>query len=160
MVLAGAGIVVLGRLGGAATARARARTAADAAALAGAAEGRPAAVALAEANGAELVSYEEAGLDTVVRVRLGPAVAVGRARRTGDRDDGSARSQTGADPALRAVLARVEQLLGRPLPIASARGLAVDVAPDVVPRLLDVAPRAGLCRPSPADDPGHFEVCR
>ncbi len=56
MVMAGASVMLLGRLGVAATARASARTAADAAALAGAAEGRGAALSLAQANGAELLS--------------------------------------------------------------------------------------------------------
>ena len=192
IVLAGVIVVLLGRVGEAATGRASARTAADAAALAGAAAGRSAAVELARANRAELISYEEIGLDTRVRVRLGGAEATGRARRTGDRDDG--KSGTGATkglaPAMRAALARAEQLLGRPVPITSGwrssdaqaalyanratnpypvappgssmheRGLAIDVPADFVARLLEVAARAGLCQPYPADDPIHFEVCR
>jgi len=199
MVMAGACVILLGRLGVAAGARAGARNAADAAALAGAAEGRAAAVALARANGAELVSYEELGFDTRVRVRLGPAEASGRARRTGDRGDGTGGYETGGGgtggvtglaPAMRAALARAEQLLGEPIPITSGyrspdkqaalfanraanpyrvappgsslheRGLAVDVPVTFVPRLLSVAPRAGLCHPFPGDDPVHFEVCR
>jgi hypothetical protein len=193
MVLAGVSMVLLARVGGAATARAGARNAADAAALAGAAEGRAAAVALAQANGAELVSYREVGLDTLVRVRLGPAEASGRARRSGDRDGGSGSaggSTNGLAPAMRAALARAEQLLGQPVPITSGfrstaqqaalyanraanpypvaapgtsmheRGLAVDVPADFVDRLLAVAPKAGLCHPFPADDPIHFELCQ
>jgi hypothetical protein len=192
MVLAGVTVVLLGRMGGAATARAGARNAADAAALAGAAEGRAAAIALASANGAELLSYEEIGLDTRVRVRLGMAEATGRARRTGDRGGSGTGtgSATGLAPAMKAALARAEQLLGQPVPITSGfrstdaqavlyanratnpypvappgssmheRGLAVDVPADFVPRLLEVAPRAGLCHPFPVDDPIHFEVCR
>jgi hypothetical protein len=192
MVLAGVTVVLLGRIGGAATARAGARNAADAAALAGAAEGRAAAIALASANGAELLSYEEIGLDTRVRVRLGMAEATGRARRTGDRGGSGTGtgSATGLAPAMKAALARAEQLLGQPVPITSGfrstdaqavlyanratnpypvappgssmheRGLAVDVPADFVPRLLEVAPRAGLCHPFPVDDPIHFEVCR
>jgi hypothetical protein len=195
MVLAGVSMVLLARVGGAATARAGARNAADAAALAGAAEGRAAAVALAQANGAELVSYSEVGLDTLVRVRLGPAEASGRARRSGDRDGGSGSgsaggSTTGLAPAMRAALARAEQLLGQPVPITSGfrsteqqaalyanraanpypvavpgtsmheRGLAVDVPADFVDRLLAVAPKAGLCHPFPVDDPIHFELCQ
>jgi len=122
MVLAGVSIVLLARVGGAATARAGARNAADAAALAGAAEGRAAAVALAEANGAELLSYEDVGFDTLVRVRLGPAEATGRARRSGDRGGGGTGgtgSTKGLAPTMRAALARAEQLLGRPVPITS-----------------------------------------
>jgi len=194
MVVAGGSAILLGRLGTAATARAGARSAADAAALAGAAEGRGAAVALAQANGAELLAYEELGLDTRVRVRLGPAEASGRARRSGDRDGGPGPGAptgraAGLAPAMRAALARAEQLLGQPVPITSGfrstekqaalyanraanpypvappgssmheRGLAVDVPADFVARLLEVAPRAGLCHPYPVDDPIHFEVC-
>ena len=195
MVLAGAAILLLGRLGGAATARAGARNAADAAALAGAAEGRAAAEALAQANGAELLTYQDVGLDTLVRVRLGPAEATGRARRTGERErdgggGGGSGPTKGLAPAMRAALARAEQLLGQPVPITSGfrsteqqaalyanraanpypvappgssmheRGLAIDVPVDFVPRLLTVASRSGLCHPYPDDDPVHFEVCR
>ncbi|HET7721785.1 MAG TPA: M15 family metallopeptidase, partial [Acidimicrobiales bacterium] len=161
--------------------------------LAGAAAGRSAADELARANGAELVDYREIGNDTEVRVRLGPAEAVGRARRTGDRDAAGAAgagATKGLAAAMRAALARAEQLLGRPVPITSGyrsteaqaqlyanraanpypvaapgssmheRGLAIDVPADFVPQLLAVAPRAGLCQPYPADDPIHFEVCR
>jgi hypothetical protein len=191
ILLVGVIVILLGRMGGAATARAGARNAADAAALAGAAAGRSAADELARANGAELLAYKEIGNDTEVRVRLGVAEAVGRARRTGDRDGGGGAGATkGLAPAMRAALARAEQLLGRPVPITSGyrsteaqaqlyanrasnpypvappgssmheKGLAIDVPADFVPRLLEVAPRAGLCQPYPADDPIHFEVCR
>lgn len=193
IVLIGVMVILLGRMGGAATTRAGARNAADAAALAGAAAGRTAADELARANGAELLSYREIGLDTEVRVRIGPAEAVGRARRSGERDGaggGGAGAVKGLAAAMRAALARAEQLLGRSVPITSGyrsteaqaqlyanrasnpypvappgssmheRGLAIDVAADFVPRLLEVAPRAGLCQPYAADDPIHFEVCR
>ncbi|MDQ2826122.1 MAG: M15 family metallopeptidase, partial [Actinomycetota bacterium] len=99
-------------------------------------------------------------------------------------------STTGLAPAMRAALARAEQLLGEPVPITSGfrstekqaalyadrannpypvaapgssmheRGLAIDVPVEFVPRLLAVAPKAGLCHPYPVDDPIHFEVCR
>jgi hypothetical protein len=192
IVMAGVTVILLGRVGGAATARAGARNAADAAALAGAAAGRTAATELAQANGAELLDYKEIGLDTEVRVRVGPAEAVGRAQRSGDRDGGlgGAGPTKGLAPAMRAALARAEQLLGRAVPIASGfrsteaqaalyaerasnpypvappgssmheRGLAIDVPADFVATLLAVAPKAGLCQPYPADDPIHFEVCR
>jgi hypothetical protein len=172
IALVGAIVVLLGRVGGAATARAGARSAADAAALAGAANGRAAAVELAQANGAELLSYQEIGLDTEVRVRLGPAEATGRAQRSGDRDGGPGGPPTkGLAAAMRAALARAEQLLGRPVPLATAppnspgtpmheRGLAIDVPPDLVARMVEIAPKAGLCQPFPADHPAHFEVCR
>jgi predicted DNA binding CopG/RHH family protein len=80
-VIAGGGGVLLGRLGEAAVARAAARTAADAAALAGAAEGEQAAREVAEANHATVLKFEVLGDDTRVTVRLGPAEAVGRARK-------------------------------------------------------------------------------
>lgn len=61
--------------------RAQARTAADAAALAGAADGEEAAREVAEANGAELESWYAAGTDVWVAVVLGDARAVAKARR-------------------------------------------------------------------------------
>nr|QEO74245.1 hypothetical protein [uncultured bacterium] len=73
----------MGRLGEAAVARATARTAADAAALAGAADGETAAREVAAANRASVLHYEVLGQDTRVTVRLGSAEAVGRARREG-----------------------------------------------------------------------------
>ena len=126
VVLIGCVVVGLGRLGAAGAARAAARTAADAAALAGAADGRAAAEALAEANGAELVGYEGIGLDTRVTVRVGPAEAVGRARRVGGGGAGSGAPVVGGGagagglaPAMRAALTRAEELLGHPVPIVS-----------------------------------------
>src|SRR5215218_8467173 len=121
IVLVGVIVILLGRMGGAATSRAGARNAADAAALAGAAAGRSAADELARANGAELLSYKETGNDTEVRVRLGMAEATGRAQRTGDRDGGPGGTGPthGLAAAMRAALARAEQLLGQPVPITS-----------------------------------------
>ena len=58
---------------------ARARTAADAAALAGAAEGRLAASRTASANGAHLDSFTMIGSDVLVRVSIGEASATARA---------------------------------------------------------------------------------
>jgi len=82
VVLAAAGaIIIVARLGEAATARARARTAADAAALAGAADGRDAAETLAEANGARLLSFEADGDEVEVAVELAGTRATARARR-------------------------------------------------------------------------------
>ena len=126
LVTAGVLALQVGRLGGAAAARARAQTAADASALAGAAEGRNAARALAEANGARLVDYEELGSDTRVVVELGSATARGRARREGSAGGAGAggagaggAGRNGLAPAMAAALARAEQLLGRPVPITS-----------------------------------------
>lgn len=86
MVLAGVVCLVLGRVGGAAVARAQAVTAADAAALAGAAAGREAAEQAAVANGGRLVVYQQLGLDTRVAVELGGARATARARSGGGTD--------------------------------------------------------------------------
>ncbi|HWC11428.1 MAG TPA: M15 family metallopeptidase, partial [Acidimicrobiales bacterium] len=103
-----------------------AQTAADAAALAGAADGREAAEELAAANGGRLAEFEVQGSDTRVVVELGAARARGRARResgvgglgAGGADGGGA-TREGLAPAMVAALARAEQLLGRPVPITS-----------------------------------------
>ena len=59
---------------------ARARTAADAAALAGVVDhDRSAAVSAARANGGELVSFDAKGNDVIVSVRVGRVVAHARA---------------------------------------------------------------------------------
>src|SRR5205823_5610584 len=77
VVLATGGVIVLlGRIGGVAVDRASARTAADAAALAGAAEGRAAASSVAAANNGRIESYRELGSETEVRVDVGKATAV------------------------------------------------------------------------------------
>lgn len=81
LVMAAGGALMLGKLGQAAVSRAAARTAADAAALAGAAEGESAARQVAEANGAHVLRFEVLGDDTRVTVRIREAEAVGRARR-------------------------------------------------------------------------------
>lgn len=188
IALAGVVCLGLGKLGGAAVARAQAQTAADAAALAGAGAGEEAARTLAGANGGRVVGYEQRGADTRVHVELGGARATARARR----EAGARRSRGGGDPlapAMRAALARAAQLLGEPVPVLPGwrrrhergfpdgrrgtqpargatpgasgheHGLAVDVAPAFVPRLLPVAPHAGLCRPRPDAHAVHFELC-
>ena len=75
-------VLLLGvaRLGAAANDRARAHLAADAAALAGAAEGRDAAADLAAKNGGRLVAFRIVGTDTVVTVVVGKVRAMARAR--------------------------------------------------------------------------------
>jgi len=202
VVLIGVLALALGEMGGAAAARADAQTAADAAALAGAAEGRDSAEALAAANGARLVSFEQHDRDTRVVVEFGPAEAIGRARRDGvegrGRSDGTGPgggaggggSREGLAPAMKAALARAEQLLGHPISITSGyrsrhdqerlyanrasnpypvappgssmheQGLAIDVARDAVSEVSRVGPESGLCHPFPESDPVHFEVCR
>ncbi|HEY5662480.1 MAG TPA: hypothetical protein VIS05_00435 [Ilumatobacter sp.] len=57
----------------------RARSAADAAALAGVTGGRPAAAALAAANGAELVGWSRDGHRVIVEVRVGGQRVTARA---------------------------------------------------------------------------------
>lgn len=84
LVLAALAALALVREGGVVIDAARARTAADAAALAGAADGPEAAAALARANGGEILAVEVTGSDAVVRVRVGEAVAEARARRDGE----------------------------------------------------------------------------
>lgn len=90
VLLVGAMVMAVARLGEAATSRAAARTAADASALAGAAEGRDAAQDLAAANGAQLVEFHQVATDTWVKVRVGDAEAVARARREAVQHGGAA----------------------------------------------------------------------
>ena len=100
--------------------------------------------------------YDAAGRDVKLRVAVRDAAATAKARR----EEGGGEPR-GAAPALRAVLARAAQLLGRPVPVKAVRdgGLAVDVAPDFVDRLRTVAQQAGLCQPAPASRPTYFDVC-
>lgn len=81
LALAGLTLVGLAGLGRAAVTAARARSAADAAALAGVTDGVAGARRLAAANGAELVSFTRTGGagDVVVVVRVGDARATARA---------------------------------------------------------------------------------
>lgn len=191
--LVGFAALQIGDLGGAARERAAAQTAADAAALAGAAEGHAGAEDLARANGGRLLSFREIDADVLVEVQVGEVRAKARARGSelaGGGAGAGGGSATGLAPGLRAALARAEALLGRPVPITSGfrstaqqralwerrranpypvappgssmheRGLAVDVPRAFVPRLLEVAGRAGLCQPYPRNDPVHFELCR
>jgi uncharacterized membrane protein len=81
VVVAAGAMLLLAHLGVLAVHRAHARTAADAAALAGAAEGPTAAGEVARANGAVLESFVAIGMDVEVRVRVGSTHATARARR-------------------------------------------------------------------------------
>jgi hypothetical protein len=105
--------------------RAAARTAADAAALAGAVEGEQAARDLAEANGGELVAYQRTGDEVLVRVRVGQGAADARARATtrvappATRPGAAGRGRDGLAPAMLAALARADGLLGHPVPVVS-----------------------------------------
>jgi hypothetical protein len=71
---------VIGRVGVAVRDRARARSAADAAALAGAGDDRRAAEDVAARNGARIVSYVEAGGAVEVSVEIDGMRATARAR--------------------------------------------------------------------------------
>jgi uncharacterized membrane protein len=93
VLVAGGAMILLAQLGVLAVHRAHARTAADAAALAGAADGRPAAEVIARANGAVLESFVVNGADVEVRVRVGSTHATARARR-----EGACRSAPQLDP--------------------------------------------------------------
>lgn len=76
-----AGLLIgLGRLGERVVDDARAQTAADAAALSGAAATDQAARDTADRNGAELLSIQREGADVQVVVEVGSATAVARAR--------------------------------------------------------------------------------
>lgn len=107
--------------------RARARTAADAAALAGAADGERAARQVAAANGADLLEIKRTGDEIVVRVRVGDLDAYARARavpRPGDSGTGGTAVGTGGRraglaPAMLAALARADGLLGHPVTVVS-----------------------------------------
>ena len=83
VVLAGLMAFAVAELGVAAVQRARAQTAADAAALAGVSGGRAAASRLAVVNGGALRSFERSGrpaaITVTVIVELGDAVATARA---------------------------------------------------------------------------------
>lgn len=79
VVMAGL-LMGLARLGEQIIDDARAQTAADAAALAGAAADDTAARQTAQKNGAELISIRREGTDVQVVVRVGSATAVARAR--------------------------------------------------------------------------------
>ena len=84
-------MVLIGVVGEVARDRARARTAADAAALAGVSGGREAADAVARQNGGELEAWRTAGGSTEVTVRVGHARATATAR-PGGVGPGTARS--------------------------------------------------------------------
>jgi hypothetical protein len=73
-------LLVVGRVGRTVIDRARARTAADAAALVGVREGRARAQEMAERNGAQLVDFDAAGEVVDVTVQVGSVRASARAR--------------------------------------------------------------------------------
>lgn len=190
LALAIGGLAVgVGRVGADVVVSARARAAADAAALAGVAQGEEAARRLAEANGGRLVHYEAEGAEVQVEVTVRDARAVARAERSTGGGGGGA-TAAGLTTEMRAAIAAAEARLGRPVPITSGwrspasqqalwdrratnpfpvarpgtssheRGTAIDVPRAFAPALAAVGPAVGLCRPLPATDPVHFELCR
>lgn len=82
LLLAGLLLIPTGMLVRATVERAEARSAADAAALAGALEDEAAARSVAAANGARLTRYEERGDLVEVTVVVGDRQAIARAERT------------------------------------------------------------------------------
>ena len=120
-------LVALVPVAGALDDRARARTVADAAALAGAADGEQTARQMATANGAHLLQIERNGDEVVVRVRVGGVEAYARARATrrpgalgaGGLAGGAAGRRAGLAPVMLAALARADGLLGRPVTVVS-----------------------------------------
>jgi hypothetical protein len=167
VVLAVGGLIFgMARFGATATHAAQAQGAADAAALAAVADGRDAADELAAANGGEVVTYELVDGDVQVRVRVGDAWAVARARRVGGGAVagwvGSAETGGAAprlSPALRNALEEAASLLHQPVPFVTASGTAVDVPGSFVARLAQVAARVGLCRLPSQSDPVRFALC-
>lgn len=81
LLVAALALVPMSLLAEATIERAQARTAADAAALAGALEGEESARAVAAANGARLTGYVEVDEDVEVTVVVGDRRATARARR-------------------------------------------------------------------------------
>jgi hypothetical protein len=79
LVLLVVSLFVLARVARAVADRGRARTAADAAALAGVYDGEPAAREMAERNGGRLVRFARAGHQVEVTVEIGEMSAVARA---------------------------------------------------------------------------------
>jgi hypothetical protein len=187
MAVAVGAALLLGAVGRRAVEGAQAQTAADAAALAGAAEGPPAAEELARLNGSPSANVTGAVGDATVTVRVGGADAVARAQAP---PPPSGVGTVGLTPEMVAAVTRAGSLLGEPVPISSGwrsraqqaalwarrhinpypvarpgtsmheRGLAIDVPRAFVTRLRLVATAAGLCQPLPSTDPVHFELCR
>ncbi len=150
IVFAGLVLIALAHLGGGAVDRAMARRAADAAALAGAAEGHNVADRLARENGARITRYDERGTDTELVVRYGDARAIARARR-----EGGGTKQGEASPALRAALARAAQILGHAPKLVRARGYVAEFTDAGFAELAPRAAEAGLC----AAGPRQLRVC-
>jgi hypothetical protein len=164
--LTGGIAVALLRVGAVAAHLADAQTAADASALAGAAEGRAAADELAHDNDATIERYEVDGSDVDVRVRVADGWARARARRAGG---GGVTGWVGSEStggrgamlptSMRDALAHAAELLHQPVPVVDASGRWVAVPGTFAPRLAGVAARVGLCRQPSQPDPVRFALC-
>jgi hypothetical protein len=152
VVFAGLAIIALAHLGGGAVDRAEAKRAADIAALAGAAEGPAAADNYARRNGATVHDYKQSGPDAAVEVYYGDARAVSKAHRDGGK--GSLGPNDPA-PALRAALARAEQVLGHRPGVVRAAGYTARFTPSGYAELEPHGSEVGLC-PS---GPDEMKVC-
>lgn len=153
IVIAGFFLIGLAHLGGGAVQRALARRGADAAALAGAAEGRAGAERLADANDARITRYRQVNdHEAEVVVEYGDARAIARATRDGG---GTQTRATDPSPALRASLARAAQLLGHQPRVVRARGYVVELTSAGFAELAPHAADAGLC----PDGPDSMRVC-
>jgi len=152
VVLGGVSALLIAQLGLRAIERAQAQTAADAAALAAAGGGQRAGVRLAEANGAASVDLVIGPGGAEVRVRRGSAWAVARAETD---------AEASLSPAMVAVLARAEAILGRAIrPISvSDDGRTVVVDPRDGADLEEQSESIGLCRLNSDSDLLGFEVC-
>lgn len=114
-------LVALGPMGRKLSDRAQARTAADAAALAGAASGEDEARQVAASNGGELVSFELDDGEVTVGVDIDGVSAYSRARavQVAAPAGGGAGTRAGLAPAMLAALERADELLGETLPVTS-----------------------------------------
>ena len=134
------GLWLLGLVAGAALDRSRAQNAADAAALASAAEGGEAmARRVAAANSATVTKIVETPEGVAVRVESGDAVAVARAAgRTLDRR---------VAPSLRAALRNAARVLGHDVDTQGFldNGLAAWVSPEAAAELAGREAQTGLC---------------
>jgi LAS superfamily LD-carboxypeptidase LdcB len=125
VALCGVALLALVPMAGALVDRARARTAADAAALAGAAEGDQAARQVATANGAKLLEIERSGDEVVVQVRVGEVEAYAKAR--GVRGRSTTGATAGSLSAVRGITVHssIAAQLGALLDAAESDGIAL-----------------------------------
>ena len=153
LVAGAVGALLLAHLAGRAHLMAQAQTAADAAALAGAPDGRDAAEELAVANGAVLRRFDTSDGSARVEVTVGGERAVAAA----------ALPTTEAVPALAAALDRLGDILGRDA-TASIRLLGrlgsggIEVPRHMAARMVVLSHRTGLCRAMDGR-PLHFVLC-